>query len=145
MKNRRHTTNNQAFISLVRAGLWERDVLLSEYESIDFNAIYAFAAKQAVVGLVVAGLEHVVDQNLPKDIVLSMVGETLQLEERNKSLNAFIVELLTKLKEQGIFALLVKGQGVAQCYDRPLWRACGDVDLLMDPIIIIKQRNTYVL
>jgi hypothetical protein len=28
--------------------------------------------------------------------------------------------------------LLIKGQGIAQCYERPLWRACGDVDLLLD-------------
>ena len=27
---------------------------------------------------------------------------------------------------------MVKGQGIAQCYERPLWRACGDVDLLLD-------------
>lgn len=27
---------------------------------------------------------------------------------------------------------LVKGQGVAQCYERPLWRSCGDVDLFFD-------------
>jgi hypothetical protein len=27
---------------------------------------------------------------------------------------------------------LVKGQGIAQCYERPLWRACGDVDLFLD-------------
>ena len=28
--------------------------------------------------------------------------------------------------------MLIKGQGVGQCYERPLWRACGDIDLLLD-------------
>ena len=28
--------------------------------------------------------------------------------------------------------MLVKGQGVGQCYERPLWRSCGDVDLFLD-------------
>jgi len=30
-----------------------------------------------------------------------------------------------------VYAILVKGQGLAQCYQRPLWRIAGDVDLLL--------------
>lgn len=26
----------------------------------------------------------------------------------------------------------MKGQGIAQCYEMPLWRACGDVDLFLN-------------
>lgn len=33
--------------------------------------------------------------------------------------------------KEGIYTLLVKGQGVAQCYERPMWRASGDVDFLL--------------
>ena len=28
--------------------------------------------------------------------------------------------------------LLVKGQGVAQSYNRPLWRSCGDIDFFLN-------------
>ena len=35
------------------------------------------------------------------------------------------------MREKGIHTLLVKGQGIAQCYEKPLWRASGDVDLLL--------------
>ena len=26
---------------------------------------------------------------------------------------------------------MVKGQGIAQCYEKPLWRSCGDIDLFL--------------
>lgn len=44
----------------------------------------------------------------------------------------FISVLVEKMREAGIYALLVKGQGEAQCYERPLWRSCGDVDFFLD-------------
>ena len=46
-------------------------------------------------------------------------------------MNAFIAELIDKLRKADIYALLVKGQGIAQCYEKPLWRCSGDVDLLL--------------
>ncbi len=36
------------------------------------------------------------------------------------------------MREACIDTVLVKGQGVGQCYSRPLWRSCGDVDLFFD-------------
>jgi hypothetical protein len=42
-----------------------------------------------------------------------------------------VVELIGRLQKDDIYALLVKGQGVAQCYEKPLWRTSGDIDLLL--------------
>ena len=36
------------------------------------------------------------------------------------------------MREVGIETLLIKGQGIAQCYERPMWRVAGDVDLFLD-------------
>ena len=46
-------------------------------------------------------------------------------------MNAFVASLISKMRAEGICAVLVKGQGIAQCYEKPLWRACGDVDLFL--------------
>ena len=124
--------NIEAFYSLVRAGLWEKDVQLLKSENIDFKYIFQLAQEQSVVGLVAAGLEHITDMRLPKDVSLSFAGEALQLEQRNQAMNSFIEILFRKMQEAGISMVLVKGQGVAQCYERPLWRECGDVDFLLD-------------
>jgi hypothetical protein len=53
------------------------------------------------------------------------------IEQRNKAMNAFVAEAIGVLREQDIYALLVKGQGIAQCYEKPLWRPSGDIDLFL--------------
>ena len=121
----------EAFFALVKAGLWELDVQLASFGKIDFNEVYRLAEEQAVVGLVAAGLEHVKDIKVPQDIALTFVGSALQLERRNTDMNIFIGHLIERMRRCDIYALLVKGQGVAQCYERPLWRTSGDVDLFL--------------
>lgn len=125
------SNNEKGFLALVRAGLWEKDVRLSEFENLDYGEIYRLAEEQSVLGLVAAGLEHVVDVKPPKEVALQFVGQTLQLEQQNTTMNYFISVLVDKMRKAGIYTLLVKGQGVAQCYERPLWRACGDVDFFL--------------
>ena len=123
-----------AFFALVQAGLWEEAVNLSGYGTIDYDRILQLAQEQAVVGLVAAGLEHVTDEKVSKEIVLQFVGLALQLEQRNMSMNIFVARLFEDLRDKGVYALLVKGQGIAECYERPQWRACGDVDLFLSDV-----------
>ncbi len=136
--------NQKAFFELAKAGLWEKDVLLSQFNKIDYEDVYRLAVEQSVVGLVAAGIEHVTDVKIPKDVALSFVGDTLQLEQRNKAMNGFVAKLIAKLREADVYAILVKGQGIAQCYERPLWRASGDVDLLLSDVNYEKAKNVLL-
>lgn len=120
-----------AFFALVRAGLWETEVRLSQYNDIDYSRVLSFAEEQSVVGLVAAGMEHVEDIKIPKPVLLQFIGQTLQLEQQNTAMNYFIGVLVDKMRKEGINTLLLKGQGIAQCYERPLWRSCGDVDFFL--------------
>lgn len=120
------------FLELVRVGLWGKDARLSQYDDVDYKEVYRFAKEQAVIGGIAAGMEYVSDTILPKEDVLAFVGFSLQLEQRNKAMDVFVAELIKELLGEGIHPILVKGQGIAQCYERPLWRASGDVDLLLD-------------
>ena len=123
--------NNVAFLSLVRAGLWEKEVRLLPFGKIDYNEIMRLAEEQSVVGLVTAGLEHVEDVKVPKEDLLQFIGQSLQLEQTNSLMNAFIADIVDRMRRVGIYTLLVKGQGIAQCYEKPLWRSSGDVDFLL--------------
>lgn len=123
--------NIKAFFALLSAGLWGKEVQLAQYGEIDFAAIQKIAEEQSVVGLVAAGMEYIVDMKPAKKDVLQFIGQTLQLEERNKAMNYFIGVLVDKMRAGGIYMLLVKGQGIAQCYEKPLWRSCGDVDFFL--------------
>lgn len=122
--------NKRAFLALVRAGLWEKDTRLLPYGVIDFSEIYRLAEEQSVIGLIAAGIEHVVDIKVPQEIALTFVGNALQLEQRNSSMNEFISTLYPRIVSLGLSPILLKGQGIAQCYERPLWRSSGDIDLL---------------
>lgn len=148
--------NYQAFLALVKAGLWETEVRLASYGEISYSPLLNTATEQSVVGLVSAGLEYVVDVKVPKTDALQFAGQTLQLEQRNKAMNAFVASLIERLRAEDVYTILVKGQGIAQCYERPLWRACGDVDLflrednynkalqILSPLATsIEEENTY--
>ena len=118
--------------ALLRAGLWEQGIRLSDYEQIDFSALYELAEEQSVVGLVAAGLENVEDRKIQKLEARSFLTKVYSLEGRNDSMNLFLEDLVGKLRDAGVYSLLLKGQGVGQCYARPQWRSAGDVDLFFD-------------
>jgi hypothetical protein len=117
------------FISLLGAGLWEKAV---SFSSLDIEQVYRLGSQQSVIGLLAAGLEHVTEAKAPKDITMQIMSTVISMEQRNLAMNAFNADLFQKMEAAGIKAFLVKGQGIAQCYERPLWRACGDVDLFLD-------------
>lgn len=139
--------NTAAFLALLKAGLWEQDVNLLSYEGIDYNKIYKLAEDQTVVGIVTAGLEHVSDCKVPQEDSFSFIGSTMLIEQRNIAMNNFISKLIGDFQKRGICTLLLKGQGIAQCYERPLWRTPGDIDLLLsnkDALEYIKSLATKV-
>lgn len=124
------------------------DSLLSD---VDWNEVYQLAQEQSVQGLVLQGIEWFknhnlnvletsgtseraradLDLNIPQILLLQWIGEVQVIEQQNKEMNAFVAELIEMLRENDADALLVKGQGVAQCYEKPLWRCSGDVDLFL--------------
>ena len=149
--------NTKAFFALVRAGLFPVHgegfkVNDSLFREVDWNEVYELAQEQSVLGLVLAGIEAVQGSWLkvhgsplvPQMLLLQWIGEVQIIEQRNKDMNAFIAELIEKLRKRDVYALLVKGQGVAQCYEKPLWRACGDVDLLLNKDNYNKAKSILV-
>lgn len=134
----RLNNNQQAFLALLKAGLWEKEFKLSEGVEIDFIEVYRIAEIHASTGLIAAGFEHVTDMKIPQEIVFQFVGAALQLEQRNNAMNEFINTIIDEMRRKGIYTILVKGQGLAQCYIRPLWRACGDIDFFFSDNEFVK-------
>ena len=136
MGSNRHESSINAFFALVRAGLWA-DVESTDFQnlesvdSVDWGEVYQLSEEQSVVGLVLAGIEHY-NVKPPQGLLLQWIGEVQILEQRNLAMNKFISGLIEKLRHQDVYTILVKGQGIAQCYERPLWRCCGDVDLFLN-------------
>ena len=135
------TNNIQTFFDLLRAGLWsDGNQEMRIDETTDWQEVYRIATEQSVLGLVLAGLEHS-DIKPPKDLLLQWIGEVQVIEKQNKAMNDFIEDLIIKLRKEDIYAILVKGQGIAQCYEKPLWRSSGDVDLLQSESNYERAKN----
>lgn len=123
---------NRAFYEILRGGLWENDVQLASFNKIDYSELYRLSEEQSVLGLIAAGIEHIKDVKIPQDEKLKFVGTAIQLEQQNIAMNHFIEIIVGKMRDANIYTLLLKGQGIAQCYERPLWRTCGDIDFFLD-------------
>lgn len=132
--------NQETFLEILKVGLFPLNgSRCMIHGTVDWGEVYRLAEEQSVVGLVTSGLEVVKDEwikvhgypLIPQDEMLQFVGSTLQIEQRNLAMNKWIAEIVDKMRASGIYSLLVKGQGIAQCYEKPLWRKSGDVDLLL--------------
>ncbi len=131
--------NISTFLTLIRAGLWETAHIphswLSDLntELVGWGKIFMLADEQTVSGILLSGIEKLPQCYRPsQDFLLNLIGNIQVLEYHNKAMNHFISVLLQKMKFDRINVLLVKGQGIAQCYEKPLWRVNGDIDLFLD-------------
>ena len=145
--------NQQVFLEVVKAGLWDRNNLdyNLDLNGVDWGKVYQLAQEQSIQGLVLQGIEWVKNHNLndkvnlnldiPQILLLQWIGEVQMIEQQNKTMNQFVAELVEKTRAADIYAILVKGQGVAQCYEKPLWRPSGDVDLLLSEVNYKKAKE----
>ena len=136
--------HHSLFFQLLRAGLWEKPVKVSQFLPMDLDTIYSLAREQTVMGLITSGLGHVEDVAISKNETRRFIIDVGGIVARNNQMNDFIASLMATLNNEGIKAVLVKGQGVAQFYERPLWRSCGDVDLLLDAANFEKAKACLV-
>lgn len=123
----------QALFALLRAGLWGAEKELEGFRKLtatEWDAIYATARQQTVRGLVYAGICMLPDELMPADSQLMRWAAAVEgVEQRNCHMNRVLGKVCLWFESQGLSPVVMKGQGVAQCYEQPLQRECGDIDL----------------
>jgi len=141
--------NKDAFFTLLRTGLWgdgNSDIRIEG--TTGWNYVYQLAQEQSAQGIVLQGIDsfrfQVPGFKIPQVLLLQWIGEVQMIEQRNKEMNAFVAELIENLRESDVYAILVKGQGVAQCYEKPFWRCSGDIDLLLSNDNYQKAKTTLI-
>ena len=107
---------------------------------IDWQMLYSFAFKQALLGLCFDGIERL-GKEYPEELKLNPIGRELlmtwmgkaqQIRRQNMKVNAEAGKLFSMLREDGFRCCILKGQGNALMYPNPYSRTPGDIDVWID-------------
>ena len=106
----------------------------------DWQELYSFASKQAILGLCFEGIERLgkeypeeLKQNpIGRELLMTWMGKAQQIRRQNMKVNAVAGKLFSMLREDGLRCCILKGQGNALMYPNPYSRTPGDIDVWID-------------
>lgn len=126
----RYAKAEEAFFHLLRLSLEPHEDVVTKLDDEEWQEVYAIACKQAMAGVVLDGAECL-RHKPPVRVLLPWIGTVEQVEQRNRLMNRMVVKIDVKFRQEGMDHVLLKGQGIAALYRKPLHRMSGDVDLWM--------------
>ena len=103
----------------------------------DWQKLYSFASKQAILGLCFVGIERLGKENpeelkqnpIGRDLLMTWMGKAQQIHRQNMKVNAVAGKLFSMLREDGLRCCILKGQGNALMYPNAYSRNPGDIDV----------------
>ena len=106
----------------------------------DWQELYSFASKQALLGLCFEGIERLgkeypeeLKQNpIGRELLMTWMGKAQQIRRQNMKVNAVAGKLFAMLRVDGMRCCVLKGQGNALMYPNPYSRTPGDIDVWID-------------
>ena len=106
----------------------------------DWQMLYSFASKQALLGLCFDGIERLGEEYpeelrrnpIGRELLMTWMGKAQQIRRQNRKVNAVVVKLFSMLKKDGLRCCVLKGQGNALMYPNPYSRTPGDIDVWID-------------
>ena len=129
-----------AFFAFLRYSLGKRENMSRMVAGMDWQELYSFASKQALLGLCFEGIDRL-GKEYPEELRLNPIGRELlmtwmgkaqQIRRQNMKVNAVAGKLFSMLREDGMRCCVLKGQGNALMYPNPYSRTPGDIDVWID-------------
>lgn len=109
---------------------------------IDWKKLLFWAEQQAIVGVFFDGIQRGGKSlDIPTDVLFEWIGYANGIENQNRKLNRKCSEIFKEYEESSMEIMLIKGQGNALLYPRPLLRTPGDIDILVSNIDRSKLTN----
>ena len=114
-----------------------KDNMSNVVADIDWQQLYSFASKQAILGFCFDGIERLgkeypneLKQNpIGKNLLMTWMGKAQQIRRQNMKVNAVAAKLYSKFRVDGLRCCILKGQGNALMYPNPYSRTPGDIDV----------------
>ena len=88
----------------------------------EWESVYEEAEMQAVAGVCIAGIDRLMASNpgqmvnLPLEMKLEWIGLAEQIRQQNAHVDKQTAKIWRQLKEDGMDAAILKGQGIATLY-----------------------------
>ena len=104
---------------------------------INWQMLYSFASKQAILGLCFDGIERLgkeyseeLKRNpIERELLMTWMGKAQQIRRQNMKVNTVASKLFSMLREDGLRCCILKGQGNALMYPNSYSRTPGDIDV----------------
>ena len=129
-----------AFFAFLKYCLGYKGNISRVVDSMDWQELYSFASKQALLGLCFDGIERLGKENpeelrlnpIGRELLMTWMGKAQQIRRQNRKVNAVASKLYSMLRGDGLRCCILKGQGNALMYPNPYSRTPGDVDVWID-------------
>ena len=103
----------------------------------NWQALYSFASKQALLGLCFDGIERLGEEYpeelrlnpIGRELLVTWMGKAQQIRRQNMKVNVVASKLYSMLREDGLRCCILKGQGNALMYSNAYSRNPGDIDV----------------
>ena len=103
----------------------------------NWQALYSFASKQALLGLCFDGIERLGEEYpeelrlnpIGRELLMTWMGKAQQIRRQNMKVNVVASKLYSMLREDGLRCCILKGQGNALMYSNAYSRNPGDTDV----------------
>ena len=127
---------NDIFVTLQYCLRYKRDIS-NVVACMDWQNLYSFASKQALLGFCFDGIERLgeeypeeLKQNpIGRELLMTWMGKAQQIRRQNMKVNVVASKLYSMLREDGLRCCILKGQGNALIYPNPYSRNPGDIDV----------------
>ena len=126
-----------AIFAFLKYCLGSKENMSRVITGMNWQELYSFASKQALLGLCFDGIERLgeeypeeLKQNpIGRELLMTWMGKAQQIRRQNMKVNAVAGKLFSMLREDGLRCCILKGQGNALMYPNPYSRTPGDIDV----------------
>ena len=126
-----------AFFAFLKYCLGYKENMSRVIAGMDWQELYSFASKQALLGLCFEGIERLGEEYpeelkrnpIGRELLMTWMGKAQQIRRQNMKVNAVASKLYSMFREDGLRCCVLKGQGNALMYPNPYSRTPGDIDV----------------
>ena len=137
MKVKTYMNSTSPYFAFLRYCLGKKRNMSRVIAGMNWQALYSFASKQALLGLCFDGIERLGEEYpeelrlnpIGRELLMTWMGKAQQIRRQNMKVNVVASKLYSMLREDGLRCCILKGQGNALMYSNAYSRNPGDIDV----------------